>query len=607
MSSSDSSATRRPDYGDSTEFAGSADYGAAPPQPPVVAPKQEERPAKDQPASTELPSDRVPVPPPPPRATAVPIRPSANPTANAPRPITPGSVGNRQKDPAVGMTDIPSAKVIGASDHPETTSRWRTDETLSMANDGKSTDRDDSPGDESLFEPVRRDVPAWLVSMIIHTIVLLILALWTTPLGQGISRVVLEFGEALEESPVDLDTFSIESSESLVDLTDADQDMPVDINLESDLQSLMSEEVAVDPPLEFGLGPTIASDAMAMFSGRSGQMKKALLAKYGGTELTMDAVDRGLRWLARQQDKRTGAWSMLGPYEDGSYSENRTAATAMALLAFLGDGHTHKGETEYASVVDQGIQYLLKSQSRRNGFFAGTVRGEERSYAQAQATIAICEAYAMTKDSTLRAPAQSALDYAADAQSPQGGWRYQPRFDSDLSVTGWFLMGLTSGKSAGLNVDNSILHQVTNYLNDIQSYDGAAYGYQRGRAPSPAMTAEGLLCRQYLGWPKTNRAMAEGISTLSADWPINLRDRNVYYWYYATQVMHHYGDSPWVEWNRVMREALPRIQVKRGRESGSWSPQGDEWGDGAGRLFTTCMSIYCLEVYYRHLPLYSIE
>ena len=26
---------------------------------------------------------------------------------------------------------------------------------------------------------------------------------------------------------------------------------------------------------------------------------------------------------------------------------------------------------------------------------------------------------------------------------------------------------------------------------------------------------------------------------------------------------------------------------------------------GAGRLFVTCLSIYMLEVYYRHLPIYS--
>ena len=31
----------------------------------------------------------------------------------------------------------------------------------------------------------------------------------------------------------------------------------------------------------------------------------------------------------------------------------------------------------------------------------------------------------------------------------------------------------------------------------------------------------------------------------------------------------------------------------------------DQWGQHGGRLYTTCLSIYMLEVYYRHLPIYN--
>ncbi len=54
-----------------------------------------------------------------------------------------------------------------------------------------------------------------------------------------------------------------------------------------------------------------------------------------------------------------------------------------------------------------------------------------------------------------------------------------------------------------------------------------------------------------------------------------------------------------------MRSELPEHQVRSGDEVGSWDPQGDHWGSVAGRLYTTCLSIYMLEVYYRHLPIYS--
>ena len=53
-----------------------------------------------------------------------------------------------------------------------------------------------------------------------------------------------------------------------------------------------------------------------------------------------------------------------------------------------------------------------------------------------------------------------------------------------------------------------------------------------------------------------------------------------------------------------MKSLLPERQVQEGKERGSWDPNGDEWGDQAGRLFTTCLSTYMLEVYYRHLPIF---
>jgi hypothetical protein len=47
------------------------------------------------------------------------------------------------------------------------------------------------------------------------------------------------------------------------------------------------------------------------------------------------------------------------------------------------------------------------------------------------------------------------------------------------------------------------------------------------------------------------------------------------------------------------------MQMKSGAEAGSWSSRQDEWGSRYGRLYQTCLSTYVLEVYYRHLPLYT--
>src|SRR5690606_32247929 len=81
-------------------------------------------------------------------------------------------------------------------------------------------------------------------------------------------------------------------------------------------------------------------------SGRQAGYKKALIAAYGGTRTTQQAVEDALKWLARQQ-RHDGLWSLRGPYQDGAFQENQLSATAMAMLAFLGDGKTHLNENPY--------------------------------------------------------------------------------------------------------------------------------------------------------------------------------------------------------------------------------------------------------------------
>jgi hypothetical protein len=87
---------------------------------------------------------------------------------------------------------------------------------------------------------------------------------------------------------------------------------------------------------------------------------------------------------------------------------------------------------------------------------------------------------------------------------------------------------------------------------------------------------------------------------------VNFESPDVYYWYYATQAMHHMGGEYWTRWNLLMRQAIPEQQIQTGANRGSWNPNRDLWGKSAGRLFVTCLSTYILEVYYRHLPLYAM-
>jgi hypothetical protein len=445
-----------------------------------------------------------------------------------------------------------------------------------------------------------RESPPWLVSAVLHMLALIVLGLWAVASNyEGPFLLEARYAEELGDVDLDaiddfspLDKLEIEQTELTSD------DLPV-----VDDPLAMPDLVPIEPDASLFASSTPSIAVGVALSGREPGMREALREAYGGTQLTEDAVMEGLRWLARNQ-RSNGSWSLRGPYTDGANQENAEAATAMALLAFQGHGHTHQPlpDDPFPRVVSRGWNWLLAQQFDDGHFFKDV--GDSRLYTQAQCTMALCELYAMTHDEELRGPAQAAVDYCVKIQTSEGGWRYTPGTGNDLSVTGWFAMALQSARMAGLEVPSEAFKRLNDYLDTVQKEYGSRYSYQSRQGATPAMTAEGLLCRQYLGWERDDQRLVDGVSYLLnylPDWG----DRNVYHWYYATQVCHHMEGEPWQQWNGVMRQVLPEHQDKHGRERGSWNPTGDRWGSQGGRLYMTCLSIYMLEVYYRHLPLYG--
>ena len=209
----------------------------------------------------------------------------------------------------------------------------------------------------------------------------------------------------------------------------------------------------------------------------------------------------------------------------------------------------------------------------------------------------------MTGDKNLVQNAQASLNFITYSQDPNTrGWRYDPRDMSggDTSVVGWQLMALKSGHMSGLQVNSSTVVGTTRFLNSVQANGGATYGY---RAPGEKNTtsAIGLLCRMYLGWDHDHPPLIQGVKKLSKSGPSKT---NLYYNYYATQVMRHYGEKPWEDWNEEMRDFLVKQQNRKGHAEGSWY-LGKQHTDKGGRLYCTALATMILEVYYRHLPIYG--
>lgn len=339
--------------------------------------------------------------------------------------------------------------------------------------------------------------------------------------------------------------------------------------------------------------------------------KEEVVKEFGGNDQTLATIQLGLEWLVQHQ-ANDGHWGLHNfheqcrDYEPCSGRGNvrsDTAGTALALLPFLGDGHTHK-EGRHKEVVARGISWLVKNQKPDGNLFVG---GDANSfmYSHGLATIALCECYGMTADPSLRDVTQRAIDFIVAAQDARtGGWRYKPRDGADTSVVGWQVMALKSGQMAGLNVPEKSLQEARRWLQSVAGKNDrqGQFAYQGGQF-NPAMSAEALLCLEYLDQDRESEPIVHGADYLVSRLPMKDRD-NSYFWYYGTQAMFHLQGEHWRQWNAALHPLLIETQRTEGAIAGTWDPK-DQWENSGGRLYATSLRLLMLEVYYRHLPIYQ--
>lgn len=457
----------------------------------------------------------------------------------------------------------------------------------------------------------RREITTAAISFAIHLLVALSLAAWLMPESARDEVLQLVGVRADVEDPDEVPAPLVEivQPEAIKDL-----------NVDSTMQQMLSEldkgrhRIEIESPDANDL--TLPLDDLTEvseipfvkghFGGRSDAGRRASVSLYGGNADSEKAVSMGLDWLQKIQ-LADGSWSfdeVGGAGQPGTLTTTDMGATSMALLCFLGSGNTHKSKGKYQETVTRGLAYLMKNAER--GAFGADLRGRSQGnaamYVQGIAAICLCEAAAMERgDKELKRLAGDAIKFIERAQNKvDGGWRYFPGDRGDTSVAGWQIMALQSAKAGRLKVQGSTILDAKKFLNSVQSQNGALYGYMPGDGPRDSMTAVGLLCRMYFGWKRENPALKAGVEHLAKTGP---HAGDIYYNYYATQVLHHWGGDLWKEWNLKMREELVTTQVKDGPGAGSWDVT-DPHGTGGGRIYQTTLSLLTLEVYYRHLPIY---
>ncbi|MCP4246131.1 MAG: hypothetical protein GY778_03695 [bacterium] len=502
----------------------------------------------------------------------------------------------------------------------------------------------------------------WLfVAALLHVAAFLALSLWKpnragpgdTVIPVSIVTTANPFVDAAEsgaETPVD------RQPEPLADPVDAipPNDAPADDSPAATAgpndaveQAALESGVPSDPSADLDLGLTATGPAMDPYANRGDRQRQWALDNHGGSAETESGVAAGLAWLAAHQDGN-GSWDRAGfsrhcPPEDPcggaavrwTELDARPGVTAVATLAFLGAGNTHRAGP-YAQVVRFARDYLL-SRQRENGSFSQPDRME--MYNDAIATLALGELYALTRDPVLAAPLARAVEHLVRAQQAGGGWDYRSDLATgrcDTSVTGWVVMALKSARTAGVRVPDRTILGVFDHFTEATDSMGRVYYANTGtgtrddaatratvRRYGPAMTAVGMLSRLLLGWRSDSSVIADQAALLLAE-PPDIRRlqggdatglHSYYYWYHASLGLFLRGGPDWEQWNATLRDAVLSTQDssrtgagKPRHRFGSWpalGPGWGSWGRTGGRVYTTALNVLTLETYYRYLPAYA--
>ena len=295
-------------------------------------------------------------------------------------------------------------------------------------------------------------------------------------------------------------------------------------------------------------------------------------------DTSIKAIEKAQKWIAASQKS------------DGSWSGKDTGVAAFAIMSLMIGGDV-PGEGKYAKNIGLGIQFLLNEQ-RESGVIYGTKK-HAVMYQHALATLALTEAYGMTRNPRIRTAIIKAVNLIVEVQHPEGGWRYNPKVESgDISATVMQVMALKAAVEAGIYVPKDTMKKAIKFVKGCYNPKEKGFAYTKKSSGSAkfARTAAGMVSLQTVGLHK-DPVLPDVVQYLMKHGDPGKKEHHYWYGHYYMSVgLYHYGGPSW-------KTYYPKIKKKILKDWGSRGHHHD--------VLSTAWAIMILGVPYRYLPIYQ--
>jgi hypothetical protein len=295
--------------------------------------------------------------------------------------------------------------------------------------------------------------------------------------------------------------------------------------------------------------------------------------RHYGMEGSAAPVHAGLAWLISQQDAASGCFGA----PSGNFDRD-IATQSLATLALLAEG---SGDPARRSAARRGLDWLA-----RNLTADGTSRLADTSIASSGlGSLALVEGGLLLNDAAVQ---QQAEDCLAELDS---GMPMQP---GAAGLGGFVLLALETAQQGGLHVPGRLLQQSRRNI-------GRSLPAQEN---DPGRLGVAAFARFILGH-RDNPSTIHQIERLGELLPTPDPSGRVdpLAWFFATLAMREAGGASWERWSAALQHSLLPLLVSDAGGTAHVEANKIRYGESAGAVFATSVTLLDLQAPYRYLPL----